>query len=50
MLGLNAVLLESPTVLQESTFADDTANIIVTGIGHKNVGPPSTDYSVGDIV
>lgn len=45
VLGLNAVLLESPTVLQESTFADDTAHIIVNGIGHKTVSPPSVRYS-----
>lgn len=38
VLGLNAVMLESPTVLQESTFADDTATIIANGIGHKSVG------------
>jgi hypothetical protein len=35
VLSLNAVLLESPTVLQESTYADDTATIIANGIAHK---------------
>ena len=35
VLGLNAVLLDSPTILQD--FADETASIIANGIRHKSV-------------
>jgi len=50
VLGMNAVLLESPAVLQESTFADDTANIIVNGIGHKNVRPSLAEANIVSMV
>jgi hypothetical protein len=37
VLGLNSILLESPTVIHESVYADDVPTTIVNGIGHKTV-------------
>ncbi|KAL7269761.1 translational activator of GCN4 [Rhizina undulata] len=44
VLGLNAVLLESPEALQVSTFSEETPSIISQGIGHKT--PFVSDNSV----
>lgn len=39
VLGLNAVLLESPETLLEGSFSDDTPALISQGISHRTVRP-----------
>lgn len=42
VLGLNAVLLESPEVMADAVFAEETPAVITQGIAHKSVCPPSS--------
>lgn len=41
VLGLNAVLLESPRAVTEPPFIEETPSVIIKGINHKTVLAPS---------
>lgn len=41
VLGLNAVLLESPRAVTEPPFIEETPSVIIKGINHRTVLAPS---------